>query len=85
MLKVYGVAFVTASSERLLNALIEVEEPVEMGVSLGTGSHRHRSILPQGVKYVPRPWVLRRIPSNQSYSLIANSNWHLSDSLKTTA
>ena len=37
---------VTASCYRSLNALTEVEEPAEMGESLGTGAHRHRSILP---------------------------------------
>ena len=57
---------VTASSYRSLNALTEVEEPAGMGESLGTGAHRHRSILPPGVKYVPGPWVLRRILSNRS-------------------
>ena len=36
---------VTSSSDRLLNALAEVEEPAEMGVS----------ILPPGVNYVLRP------------------------------
>ena len=44
---------VTASCYRSLNTLTEVEEPAEMGESLGTGAHRHRSILPPGVKYVP--------------------------------
>ena len=58
--------FVTASSYRSLNALTEVEEPAGMGESLGTGAHRHRSILPPGVKYVPGPRVLRRILSNRS-------------------
>ena len=57
---------VTASCYRSLNALTEVEEPAGMGESLGTGAHRHRSILPPGVKYVQRPWVLRRILSNRS-------------------
>ena len=57
---------VTASSYRSLNALTEVEEPAGMGESLGTGAHRHRSILPPGVKYVPGPRVLRRILSNRS-------------------
>ena len=57
---------VTASSYRSLNALTEVEEPAGMGDSLGTGAHRHRSILPPGVKYVPGPRVLRRILSNRS-------------------
>ena len=41
---------VTASSYRSLNTLTEVEEPAGMGDSLGTGAHRHRSILPPGVK-----------------------------------
>ena len=58
--------FVTASCYRSLNALTEVEEPAEMGGSLGTGAHRQRSILPPGVKYVPGPRVLRRILSNRS-------------------
>ena len=49
-----------------LNALIEVEELVEMCASLGTGAHRHRSILPPGVKYIPGPWGRRRIPSYRS-------------------
>ena len=57
---------VTASCYPSLNALTEVEEPAEMGESLGTGAHRHRSILPPGVKYVPGPRVLRRILSNRS-------------------
>ena len=57
---------VTASSDRALNTFLEVEEPAEMGVSLGTGVHRHRSISHPGVKYVPRQWVLRRILSNRS-------------------
>ena len=57
---------VTASCYRSLNALTEVEEPAGMGESLGTGAHRHRSILPPGVKYVPGPRVLRRILSNWS-------------------
>ena len=57
---------VTASSYRSLNALTEVEEPAGMGESLGTGAHRHRSILPPGVKYVAGPRVLRRILSNRS-------------------
>ena len=57
---------VTASCYRSLNALTEVEEPAGMGESLGTGAHRHRSILPPGVKYVPGPRVLRRILSNRS-------------------
>ena len=39
---------VTASCYRSLNALTEVEEPAEMGESLRTGAHRHRSILPPG-------------------------------------
>ena len=65
--------------------LTEVGEPAEMGNPLVTGAHRHRSILPPGVKYVPKPLVLRRILFNRSYSLIANSNGHLPDSLKTTA
>ena len=55
-----------ASGYRSLNALTEVEEPAGMGESLGTGAHRHRSILPPGVKYVPGPRVLRRILSNRS-------------------
>ena len=58
--------YVTASCYRSLNALTEVEEPAGMGESLGTGAHRHRSILPPGVKYVPGPRVLRRILSNRS-------------------
>ena len=33
---------VTASCYRSLNALAEVGEPAEMGVSLGTGAHRLR-------------------------------------------
>ena len=49
-----------------LNTLTEVEEPAEMGKPLGTGAHRHKSVLPPGVKYVPRPWVLRRKLSNRS-------------------
>ena len=57
---------VTASCYRSLNALTEVEQPAGMGESLGTGAHRHRSILPPGVKYVPGPRVLRRILSNRS-------------------
>ena len=61
-----GVCDVTASSYRSLNALTEVEEPAGMGESLGTGAHRHRSILPPVVKYVPGPRVLRRILSNRS-------------------
>ena len=77
--------YVTARCYRSLNTLTEVEEPAGMGDSLGTGAHRHRSISPPGVKYVPGPWVLRRIMSNRSQSLIAYSNGHLSDSLKTTA
>ena len=44
---------VTASSYRSLNALTEVEEPAGMGESLGTGAHRHRSILPPGVEIRP--------------------------------
>ena len=54
---------------RSLNALTEVEEPEEMGESLGTGAHRYRSILsilPPGVKYIPEPWVLQRILSHRS-------------------
>ena len=58
--------FVTASCYRSLNTLTEVEEPAGMGESLGTGAHRHRSILPPGVKYVPGPRLLRRILSNRS-------------------
>ena len=47
---------VTASCCRSLDTLTEMEEPEEMGKSLGTGAHRHHiSILPPGVKYVPRP------------------------------
>ena len=65
-LKIHWAEFVTASSYRSLDALTEVEEPAGMGESLGTGAHRHRSILPPGVKYVPGPWVLRRILSNRS-------------------
>ena len=61
-----SVEYVTASSYRSLNALTEVDEPAGMGESLGTGAHRHRSILPPGVKYVPGPRVLRRILSNRS-------------------
>ena len=80
-----SVPRVTASSYRSLKALTEVEEPAGMGESLVTGAHRHRSILPPGVKYVPGPRVLRRILSNRSQSLIAKSNGHLSGSLKTTA
>ena len=57
---------VTASSYRSLITLTEVEEPAKMGESLGTGAHRHRSIFPPGVKYVPGPRVLRRILSNRS-------------------
>ena len=59
-------ATVTASCYRSLNTLTEVEEPAGIGESLGTGAHRHRSILPPGVKYVPGPRVLRRILSNRS-------------------
>ena len=55
------VYYVTASSYRSLNALTEVEEPAGMGESLGTGAHRHRSILLPGVEYVSGPWMLRRI------------------------
>ena len=44
------LVIVTASSYRSLNTLTEVEEPAGMGDSLGTGAHRHRSILPPGVK-----------------------------------
>ena len=44
---------VTAICYQSLSALTEVEEPEEMGKSLRTGAHRHRSILPPGVKYVP--------------------------------
>ena len=66
LLKTGKIADVTASSYRSLNALTEVEEPAGMGESLGTGAHRHRSILPPGVKYVPGPRVLRRILSNRS-------------------
>ena len=62
----FPVLSVTASSYRSLNTLTEVEEPAGMGESLGTGAHRHRSILPPGVKYVPGPRVLRRILSNRS-------------------
>ena len=58
--------FVTASCYRSLNALTEVEEPAEMGELLGTGAHRHRSILPPWGKYVPGPRVLRQILSNRS-------------------
>ena len=50
---------VTASCCRSLSTLTEVEEPAEMGKPLGTSAHRHRSILPSGVRYVPRPWVLQ--------------------------
>ena len=46
---------VTASCYRSLNALTEVEDPEEIGKSLWTGTHRHRSILPPRVKDVP--WV----------------------------
>ena len=60
------INIVTASSYRSLNTLTEVEEPAGMGESLGTGAHRHRSILPPGVKYFPGPRVLRRILSNRS-------------------
>ena len=60
------ISNVTASCYRSLNALTEVEEPAGMGESLGTGAHRHRSILPPGVEYVPGPRVLRRILSNRS-------------------
>ena len=56
----------TASCCRSPKSLTEVEEPAEMGKSLGTGAHRHRSILPPGVKYVAGPWVLQRILSNWS-------------------
>ena len=64
---VFSTVFdVTASSYRSLNALTGVEEPAGMGESLGTGAHRHRSILPPGVKYVPGPRELRRILSNRS-------------------
>ena len=61
-----GEPSVTASSYRSLNTLTELEEPAGMDESLGTGAHRHRSILPPGVKYVPGPRVLRRILSNRS-------------------
>ena len=57
---------ITESCYWSLNLLTEVEEPAGMGESLGTGAHRHRSILPPGVKHVPRPWVLRQILSNRS-------------------
>ena len=80
-----SVPRVTTSSYRSLNASTEMEEPAGMGESLGTGAHRHSSILPPGMKYVPGPRVLRRILSNRSQSLIANSIGHLSGSLKTTA
>ena len=64
--RLIGNQSVTASSYRSLNALTEVEEPAGMGESLGTGAHRHRSILPPGVKYVPGPRVLQQILSNRS-------------------
>ena len=54
----------TSIRERLLSALTEVDEPVEMGVSLVTGAHRHRSVSHPGVNYVPMPWALQRIPPN---------------------
>ena len=38
---------VLTSYDRSLNALTEVDEPAEMGVSLETGAHRHRSIFLQ--------------------------------------
>ena len=47
------MSHVTTSFCRPLDTLTEVEEPEEMGKSLGTGAHRHRSILIPGVKYVP--------------------------------
>ena len=65
-LLIFPLPGVTASCYRSLNALTEVEEPAGMGESLGTGAHRHRSILPPGVKCVPGPRVLRRILSNRS-------------------
>ena len=45
--------YVTASACRSLNTLTEVEEPAGMGKSLGTGAHRHRSILPPGCEIRP--------------------------------
>ena len=60
------MSHVTASCCRSLNTVTEVEEPAKMGKSLMSGAHRHRSILPPGVIYDPRPRVLRRILSNRS-------------------
>ena len=68
---------VTASCDRLLKALAEMEEPAELGEALERGAHRQRSNLPPG--------VLRQILSNRSLSLIAINNGRLSDSLKTSA
>ena len=77
-LRILFKGYVTASCCRSLDTLTEVQEPAEI-------VHCHRSILPPGVKCVPGPWVPRRILSNRSYSLIANSNGNLPDSLRTTA
>ena len=55
----YKLVIVTASCDRPRNALAEVEEPAEMGVSLGTGATRQRCNLPRGLKnYVPSHWLL---------------------------
>ena len=46
LLRFFFLLYVTARRDRSPNTLTEVDEPPEMGVSLGTGTHRHRSILP---------------------------------------
>ena len=56
---------VTATNDRSLNALTEVEEPAEMGVSFGTFPSPQIHFASRG-EIRPEAWVLRRIPSNRS-------------------